>query len=99
MKESNIEKYFKDEMKRIGGISRKFTSPGRRDVPDQIGILNGFVFFVELKAHAGPTVAQKREHKRLRDHGATVYVASSFYEVNLLIKLLQEEHASPITIS
>lgn len=90
MKESNIEKYFKDELKRIGGTSRKFVSPGHDDVPDRIGILNGFVFFVEMKAHKEPTAAQKREHKRLRDHGATVYVAASFYEVNLLIKILEK---------
>ena len=92
MKESNIEKYFKDELKKIGGTSRKFVSPGYDSVPDQIGILNGYVFFVELKAHAEPTDAQKREHKRLREHGADVYVVSSFYEVDLLINILFEEH-------
>lgn len=92
MKESNIEKYFKDELKKIGGISRKFKSPGHSNVPDQIGILNGHVFFVELKAHAEPTDAQKREHRRLREHGADVYICAGFYEVDLLINILFEEH-------
>lgn len=92
MKESDIEKYFKKELEKIGGTSRKFVSPGYSNVPDQIGIYKGFIFFVEMKAHAGPTPAQKREHKRLRKHGAQVFVVSSFYEVDFLMKILINEY-------
>lgn len=51
MRESTIEKRFKEEIKKRGGRSLKFVSPGMRGVPDQIVFLPGAkTILVELKA-------------------------------------------------
>jgi len=59
---------------KIGGITRKWVCPGRDGVPDRIVIINNRVMFVEVKTTDGKlSKNQSREHKRLRDAGATVY--------------------------
>ena len=80
MRESKVEKsvvnYFKEE----GGIAYKFVSPGRRGVPDRIGLLpihekhraivNRYVKFIECKAPGGRLEPwQKREQERLKSMG------------------------------
>ena len=76
MRESEIEKAVCDHVKKQHGIAYKFTSPGRRNVPDRMIVLpNGRVFFIEFKApKKKPTEGQIREHQRLIDRGQTVYV-------------------------
>ena len=60
----------------LGGIAYKFTSPGRRGVPDRLIVLPDLApIFVEFKApKKKPTSQQVREHKRLRDLGCTVLI-------------------------
>lgn len=54
MKESTIEKYFVAQVKAIGGMAYKFTSPAHRGVADRVVCLpNGQTWFVELKAPGG----------------------------------------------
>jgi hypothetical protein len=47
--EKVVEKYFKSEVGKLGGITFKFVSPMQNSVPDQILILNGRVIFCEIK--------------------------------------------------
>ena len=47
--ENKVEKYFRDEVKKIGGKAFKFSSPGNNGVPDRIVVYKGKCYFVELK--------------------------------------------------
>ena len=54
MLEKDIEKLFRDEIKKAGGKAYKFTSPGNDGVPDRIVMLpDGRIVFVELKTDTG----------------------------------------------
>jgi len=84
MLESAIERAFVARVKSLGGIAEKFTSPGRRSVPDRIVTLpGGVIIFVELKRPGGkPTVAQLRNHERRRALGCDVRVIDSLEAVD-----------------
>jgi hypothetical protein len=52
--ERDIEKHFVWTVERMGGITYKFTSPGRKGVADRIACLpDGSTWFVELKTKGG----------------------------------------------
>jgi hypothetical protein len=54
MRESTIEKYFVAQVKKLGGMAYKFTSPAHRGVADRVVCLpDGQTWFVELKAPSG----------------------------------------------
>jgi hypothetical protein len=54
MRESEIERHFIWTVERMGGITYKFTSPGRKGVADRIACLpDGSTWFVELKTKGG----------------------------------------------
>lgn len=73
VRENKVETYLRSEMEKIGGITRKWKSPGRDGVPDQVVIWGGHIPLVEVKTTDGTyESSQEREHKRLRDAGATV---------------------------
>ena len=83
--EHKVEKYLHDEVTKLGGTTRKWTSPGRSGVPDRIVFLNGIVF-VEVKTNTGKlSTAQEREIERLRGHGADVRVVYGFEGVDMLM--------------
>ena len=89
-RENKVENYFKSEVKKIGGISRKWVSPGMDGVPDQIAIIEGAVWFVEIKTIDGIlSPAQIREHKRLRDAGAKATTVRGHSGVDALIDLIK----------
>jgi len=76
--EKDVEKYFHRQVVKLGGTSRKFSSPSRVGVPDRIALLRfGVVWFVEIKDDDGtPTVRQIREleeYNRLGHHTAIAY--------------------------
>lgn len=73
--EKSTEAYLRDEVKRLGGRSYKWVSPGRSGVPDRIVILpGGRVVFVELKSEGKTsTDQQKKRQAELRALGCTVY--------------------------
>ncbi|MDR9452134.1 MAG: VRR-NUC domain-containing protein [Acidimicrobiia bacterium] len=59
-----------------GMKAEKFTSPGRRSVPDRLfSCIGGGVFFIEFK-RPGKTATPKQEkdHQRRRDMGFRVFV-------------------------
>ncbi|MBE0469616.1 MAG: VRR-NUC domain-containing protein [Methyloprofundus sp.] len=79
MRESAIEFALCAHVKKIGGLCEKFTSPGKRSVPDRIVTLpGGRVVFVELKAPGKkPTILQQRDHEKRRALGCEVLVIDS----------------------
>lgn len=76
MKESKIEKLLCRTVKRFGGTCEKFTSPGKRNVPDRLITVPGFPMeLVETKAPGKKARAgQKRDHVRRREMGVNVWV-------------------------
>lgn len=79
MRESLIEQYLVRRIKSLGGMAEKYTSPGRRSVPDRLVTLpGGRIVFVELKATGKtPTELQERDHERRRAMGCEVMVLDS----------------------
>lgn len=76
MLERDVEQALVRRIKALGGMCDKFTSPGRRSVPDRIVTLPGdVIIFVELKAPGKkPTKLQQRDHDRRRALGCDVRV-------------------------
>lgn len=73
VRENKVETYLDKEIQKIGGLTRKWVSPGRDGVPDRIVIFNGDIVFAEVKTVDGKlSKNQEREHTRLRKAGATV---------------------------
>lgn len=87
MKESAVEAYLRDEVKKIGGKAYKFVSPGNPGVPDRLVILpRGRTIFVEMKAPGKkPTPRQKLKQGELTRMGCTVYTADSKEAVDFII--------------
>jgi hypothetical protein len=88
VRESDIENYLVREVKKRKGIPYKFTSPGRRSVPDRLILLpDGVLFFIEVKRPGGsPTIKQLQEHARLRDLGQVVFVVDSKAEIDGILE-------------
>lgn len=87
-KESDVEKFLRDEVKKLGGRAYKWTSPGNDGVPDRIVIFPGKApVFVELKTETGKlTALQKVQIKRLKDLGQDVLVLHGLEEVKEFLK-------------
>lgn len=74
--EKDIERKFRLAIEKLGGLAPKFTSPGRKGMPDRIVLLPGPVFaFVETKA-PGKTLAplQRKRKRELEKLGFKVFV-------------------------
>lgn len=82
MLEKQIEQALVQRVKDLGGTCEKFTSPGRRAVPDRIVTLpGGRIIFVECKSPGKkPTVLQQLDHERRRLMGCDVRVIDSLNE-------------------
>lgn len=91
VRENKVEKYLNDEVVNLGGITRKWVSPGRAGVPDRICIIQGAVWLVEVKTLAGRlSPGQIREHDRLIEVGANVCSVCGTEGVDLFIRKLKE---------
>lgn len=84
MIERDVEQALVRRVKTMGGLCEKFTSPGRRSVPDRLVTLpNGRIVFVELKApKKKPTENQIRDHERRRALGCDVRVIDNVEDAN-----------------
>jgi hypothetical protein len=83
MLEKNIESALVKRVKELKGLCEKFTSPGRRSVPDRLVTLpGGIVIFVELKA-PGKLLSplQIRDNLRRRALGCDVRFIDSLEQV------------------
>ena len=84
MLESRIEKALVRRVESLGGTCEKFTSPGRRSVPERLVTLPGNrIIFVEAKAPGKKaTTLQQRDHERRRALGCDVRVIDSLEAVD-----------------
>lgn len=91
MLEKEIEKFLVREVKKLGGISFKFISPGNAGVPDRIVILpSGNVVFAELKTDKGKlTKLQEVQIKKISDLGADARVLRGIEGVKEFINEIQ----------
>ena len=91
MLEKEVEKFLVREVKKLGGISFKFISPGNAGVPDRIVILpNGRVVFAELKTDKGKlTKLQEVQIKKISDLGADARVLRGIEGVREFINEIQ----------
>jgi len=87
MREREIEKWLREQIKNLGGRALKFTSPGNDGVPDRIVVLpGGSVIFIELKATTGKLMANQRvQISRLRKQGAIVFVLTGKLDAKLFL--------------
>jgi len=79
VRETAVEKYLRDEVKKLGGRAYKFVSPGNRGVPDRLVLLpGGHTLFVELKAPGKTsTDLQKKKQQDIRRLGFDVSVVDT----------------------
>ena len=81
--EKDIEKYLVRQIKKIGGLCYKFTSPGTRGIPDRIVLYQGDVFFAELKRPGGhPRKDQLKIIEKFNDQFIPVFIVDSKEKVN-----------------
>lgn len=87
MLERDIEKYLVSQVSKIGGVAEKFTSPGRRSVPDRlVSLPKGRIIFVEVKSCGKkPTKLQLRDHNKRKIMGFEVVVVDSKQSVDEFI--------------
>lgn len=91
MREKTIEQKFVMEVKRVGGLAVKFTSPGFDGMPDRIALLpGGKMAFVEVKAPGEkPRPLQLARHRLLRRLGFKVYVLDDESQIGGMIDEIQ----------
>lgn len=87
MLERDVEKHLRNEVLRLGGLIRKYTSPGVQGVPDRIVFHQGRVYFVELKREGGVVSAQQRhEMFRMAKQGIDTCICTGIHGVNIFIE-------------
>lgn len=78
IRESKVEKEAVNYAKAMGWWVSKFTSPGKRGVPDRVFIKAGIVVFMEFKRPGEKLTAQQSlRRKEMRKHGAIVVWADT----------------------
>lgn len=91
VRENRVERYLDSEILKLGGITRKWVSPGVNGVPDRIVIVNGNVWFVEVKTDDGRLSSwQEREIKRLTSHGAKALAVYGERGVDEFIRMVRD---------
>lgn len=87
MLEKDIEKLVCEYAKSKGMLAYKFSSPNHVGVPDRLFLMPlGKFWFCEFKKKGGRlTPMQEREHVRLREAGATVYVVDNIEDGRKMI--------------
>lgn len=82
-RESDIESYLVEQVKKLGGEVRKVKWIGRHGAPDRLAMLPNRTVWIELKAPGiKPKPHQIREHERMRKMGQRVEVIDSFEQVD-----------------
>lgn len=90
--ESEIERRLGMEIKRLGGLYYKFTSPNLPGVPDRIVIMpGGRIIFVELKTETGRLAnIQKWVISEMQARGADVRVIKGWPEAQAFLAELKQ---------
>jgi hypothetical protein len=100
-RENKVESYLNSQIEKLGGITRKWVSPGHDGVPDRIIIIHGLIYFVEVKTPDGVmSPVQVREQERLYNAGAPVCVVYGAEGVDHFIRevVLVELDPTPTSI-
>jgi len=94
MLEKDIERKLRLAVKALGGECLKWVSPAHSGVPDRIVLLNGKVYFVELKRtpYSNISPLQIAFGKWLIDNGFDYSILMSIYDVEFFIKRLEHEN-------
>lgn len=91
MLETRIEKYFVEQVEKHGGTAEKFTSPGRRFVPDRLVTwphATARIHFAELKTVGGVlSSGQARDHARRRQMGVGVWVLWTKKQIDQYVEM------------
>jgi hypothetical protein len=86
MSEAYLEKKTAKYATEKGFLTYKFSSPGRRAVPDRIFIKRGYLFFIEFKEKGQePSKHQWFIIQRLKVNGMNVYVVDDYEEAKRII--------------
>jgi hypothetical protein len=101
MSESKIESWLNDQVKKLGGKSYKFVSPGNPGVPDRIYLFpNGRIYFVELKKVYGKlSGVQKWQRDQFRGMGCDFRVVYGMDQAKDFIKELKDHEVCTACIS
>ena len=92
--ESYIERKSCEYAESLGWYQRKFTSPGRRGVPDRLFAKAGIIVFVEFKApDKRPTRQQYREINELKAVGMRTYWCDGIAKFMAIFDSLELEFA------
>lgn len=88
MKEKDVEKYLREQVRAAGGRAYKFVSPGNDGVPDRLVCMpHGRVVFVELKAPGQhPRPLQIHQIGMLRQLGFRIEVIDSKEQVDEFVR-------------
>ena len=91
-RERLVETYLKSSVEKIGGLTRKYVSPGHAGVPDRLVFNKGRIVLVELKTQGGILSAVQRiEIQRMAKVGIPVVIISSRVEVDRFMKDLVDD--------
>lgn len=93
MLESKIEAWLNDQVKKLGGKTYKFVSPGNPGVPDRIYLFpNGKIYFVELKRVIGKlSGVQVWQREQFKNMGCDFRVIYGMDQAKGFIKELKNE--------
>lgn len=92
-RENKVETYLDEQVKAIGGVTRKWVSPGHDGVTDRICFVPHLpAWFVEVKTISGKlSDVQKREQQRLRNTETTSTISTVYghADVDMLIETMK----------
>ena len=93
MLESKIEMWLNEQIRKLGGRSYKFVSPGNPGVPDRIYLLpNGRIYFVELKRIIGKlSNVQLWQREQFMKMGVEIRVIYGMEQAKEFIEELKDE--------
>lgn len=93
MEESRVERWVTDRIRRMGGRSYKWVSPGNEGVPDRIYLLpGGRIIFAELKAEKGRlSKLQEAQIRKIRSLGFTCEVIRGREGAEEFVRNLENE--------
>lgn len=95
MRESQIEKYLKKEVDKLGFLIRKAQWIGVNGCPDRLIMSPKLTVWVELKApDKKPRPRQEREHADMRKNGQLIEVIDSLQKVDILINQIKEANTN-----
>lgn len=89
MRESKLEKDICKEAKADGWFVRKVQWVNRKNACDRLFIKDGRHVWIEFKAPGEPArKSQEREHQRMIDAGAEVYVCDNYRDARRILCLM-----------